>query len=81
MFCDLVNGIAAKLDAEEWRDLVALTEQQLIVQAISNPNITARGHPAAHEAKEFFFEGKSFVSRRSASALSQGLLPVAEQWR
>jgi hypothetical protein len=43
MFCDLVDGIAAKLDAEEWRDLVALTE--LIVQAISNPNITARGHP------------------------------------
>ena len=30
MFCDLVDltGIAAKLDAEEWRDLVALTEQQ-----------------------------------------------------
>jgi hypothetical protein len=59
MFCDLADGIAAKLDAEEWRDLVALTEQQLIVQAISNPNITTRGHPAAHEAGIFSLKGKS----------------------
>ena len=57
MFCDLVDGIAAKLDAEEWRDLVALTEQQLIVQAISNPNITARGHPLPMRPRNFSLKG------------------------
>ena len=64
MFCDLVDstGIAAQLDAEEWRDLVGAYRKQLIVQTISNPTIAACGHPAAHEAKEFSLKGKSFVS-------------------
>jgi class 3 adenylate cyclase len=70
MFCDLVDstGIAAKLDAEEWRDLVgayldaassAVTEMgSKVGKKLGDGLMALFGHPVAQENDESFREDR-----------------------